>query len=407
MPGNEPDLSSTKTHHPPEDLRARQAETMMYLLFLSILYKLQGGRFVCFILSAFGVDVEDDKTPEAPPVAAPDDASGTARGGGGQREDLPLISKDDLDIGEDGGGGGTFAGEYHQYYRLETEGDDEEQQQGNADELRNNYRRGFSVTTVDLSGGVGVPIELRDLTTLAREGSNGDTALIGKKNHWFLCVKDRQILKRRTIMGRVTPLLLLSSFVADLDLVTDWCFFHYGLVGQRLILRRVALGFAIVGTVMWALSSTEFALLSSLKNMCKGSPLDRLQFVSLGWQLLANVFLEDLPQFVITTIARPSSVSGVLNLTASGFSVVSKILHGIMSKRAPSLSTQFKMIDQDPVVSRNLFKLRDEAKQRVKLAEQLVYLAWANRYCRRVRGGCEGGANPFFTPSSPLASCSS
>ena len=349
------------------------------------MYKLQGGRFVCFILSAFGIDVEDDRTPEAPPAAAPDDASGTARGGRGQREDLPLVSKDDLDVGEGGGGGGgTFAGEYHQYHRLETKGDDEEQQQCNADELRNTYGRGFSVTTGDLSGGVGAPIGLSDLTTLAREGSDGDTMLIGKKNHWFLSVKDRQILKRRTIMERVTPLLLLSSFVADLDLVTDWCFFHYGLVGQGLILRRVALGFAIMGTVMWVLSSTEFALLSSLKNMCKGSPLGRLQPVSLGWQLLANVFLEDLPQFVITIITWPSSVSGVLNLVASGFSVVSEFLHGIMSKRTPSLSTQFKMIDQDPVVTRNLFKLRDEGKQRAKLAEQLIYLAWTNRYCRRV-----------------------
>ena len=357
----------------------------MYLLFLAILYKLQGGRFVCFIRSAFGVDVEGDKTPEVPPAAAPDDACGTARGGGGQREDLPLVSKDDLDVGESGGGGGgTFAGEYHQYHRLETEGDDEEQQQGNADELRNNYGRGVSVTAGDLSGGLGAPIGLSDLTTLARDGSGGDTRLIGKKNHWFLSVKDRQTLKRRTIMDRVTPLLLLSSFVADLDLVTDWCFLRYGLVGQGLILRQVALGFAITGTVMWALSSTEFALLSSLKNMCKESPFGRLQPVGLGWQLLANVFLEDLPQFVITIITRPSSVPGVLNLAASGVSLVSKILYGITSKRHPSLSTQFIMIDQDPVVTRNLFKLRDEAKQRVKLAEQLVYLAWTNRYCRRV-----------------------
>ncbi|CAN0410342.1 unnamed protein product, partial [Ascophyllum nodosum] len=315
-----------------------------------------------------------------PPAAASDDASGTARGGGEQREDLPLVSRDDLDVGEGGGGGGTFAGEYR---RLETEGDDDEQQQGNADELRNNYRRALSFTAGDLSGGVGAPIGLSDLTTLARDGSGGETRLIGKKNHWFLSVKDRQILKRRTIMDRVTPLLLLSSFVADLDLVTDWYFLSYGLVRQGLMYRQLSLGFAITSTVMWALSSTEFALLSSLKNMCKGSPLDRLQPVGLGWQLLANVFLEDLPQFVITTITRPSSVSGVLNLAASGVSLVSKVLHGITSQRTPSLSTQFKMIDQDPVVSCNVFKLRDEAKQRVKLAEQLVYLAWTNRYCRR------------------------
>lgn len=36
----------------------------------------------------------------------------------------------------------------------------------------------------------------------------------------------------------------------------------------------------------------------------QGNPLSRLQHVGLGWQLLANVFLEDLPQFIITIITR-------------------------------------------------------------------------------------------------------
>lgn len=90
----------------------------------------------------------------------------------------------------------------------------------------------------------------------------------------------------------------------------------------------------------------------------KGNPLSRLQHVGLGWQLLANVFLEDVPQFVITIITRPTSVSGVLNLTASGLSLCAKIVKGISSQRAPSLATQFMMIDQDPAVTRNLFKLR-------------------------------------------------
>ncbi|CAM9953170.1 unnamed protein product, partial [Hapterophycus canaliculatus] len=148
---------------------------------------------------------------------------------------------------------------------------------------------------------------------------------------------------------------------------------------QSIVIRKLALVFAIMGTIMWALSTTEFSLMSKLKTMWKGNPLSRLQHVGLGWQLLANVFLEDVPQFVITIITRPTSVSGVLNLTASGLSLCAKIVKGVSSQRAPSLATQFMMIDQDPAVTRNLFKLRDEAKKKAKSAEQLVYLAWENR----------------------------
>ncbi|CAM9973404.1 unnamed protein product, partial [Ectocarpus sp. 4 AP-2014] len=196
---------------------------------------------------------------------------------------------------------------------------------------------------------------------------------------WYLSAKDRQVLKRRTILSRITPIVLLSSFVGDLDLITDWTFLKYGLAGQGFLIRKLALFFAIVGTVMWALSTTEFSLMSKLKNMWKGNPLSRLQHVGLGWQLLANVILEDVPQFIITVITRPTSVTGVLNLCASGLSLCAKIVHGVSSQRAPSLSTQFKMIDQDPAVTQNLFKLRDEAKKKAKAAEKLVYLAWANR----------------------------
>lgn len=37
----------------------------------------------------------------------------------------------------------------------------------------------------------------------------------------------------------------------------------------RFVIRKLALFFAIVGTVMWALSTTEFSLMSKLKNMWK------------------------------------------------------------------------------------------------------------------------------------------
>lgn len=174
-------------------------------------------------------------------------------------------------------------------------------------------------------------------------------------------------------------MLVLSSFVGDLDLVTDWCFWHFGLAEQPQFIRNLALFFAIVGSVMWALATTEFSLMSKLRLVCRGNPLGGLQHVGLGWQLLTNVILEDVPQFLITVYTRPTSVTGVLNLSTSALSLLAKTVQGVSAKRAPSLSTQFKMIDQDPVVTRNLFKLRDEAKKKAAKAEHLVYLAWKNR----------------------------
>lgn len=204
-------------------------------------------------------------------------------------------------------------------------------------------------------------------------------AELGGRQEWFLSKKDRQILKRRTIMERFTPLMVLSSFVSDLDLIADWCYLHYGLADFGVVVCQIALFFAIVGSILWVLSTTEFAVLSVVRSTWKGNSWRHLQHVGLGWQLLANVIAEDLPQFVITIITKPTSVTGVLNLTASGLSVVARVIHGILSKHSPSLSTQFVMIDQDPAVTRNLFKLRDEAKSKAAAAEKLVYLAWVNR----------------------------
>lgn len=258
-------------------------------------------------------------------------------------------------------GGGTFSGSYEQLPADEEEG-------GSVSGLRSlsiNSTDGDLVTsgfgTRSLSVKSDTPVatgtEVADLLAAKQEVTRAvKPARSGSE--WFLPMKDRQTLKRRTILARLTPIVLLTSFMSDLDLVTDWTFLKYGLAGQGLLIRQLALFFAIVGSVMWALSTTEFALMSKLRTMWKTNPLARLEHVGLGWQLLANVIMEDLPQFIITIITRPTSVTGVLNLATSGLSLAAKIVHGFSSKRAPSLSTQFKMIDQDPAVTRNLFKLR-------------------------------------------------
>ncbi|CAM9816336.1 unnamed protein product, partial [Sphacelaria rigidula] len=195
----------------------------------------------------------------------------------------------------------------------------------------------------------------------------------------FIPTQRLQILKRRTIKSRLTALGVLSSFISDLDLVSDWCFLEIVLINFPLYLQKAGLVFAISGTVMWALGVTEFALLSKLRVMWRGNPASRLEHVALGWQMLANVVLEDLPQFVITIITKPNSIPGAINLTMSSFSLVSKIIKGYSSTEAPSLSTQFNMIDEDPAVTRHLFELRDEAKKKAKKAEMLVYKAWVYR----------------------------
>lgn len=354
---------------------------MMYLLFLATVYKIEGGRFTSFILSALGIDVDEDKTPEHPSIFHPPSEAGE-----GAR-----VTRDDacaeVEIGDLSGvrtplwksvpnvvggerGGGTFSGEYQPLA-----GDDDEE---NASDMTT---PASVVRALSASSGPGRGVGERRVSFDLGDGLRTTAEdKINTTNSWFLSVEDRRTLKRRTVMSRITPLLLLSSFVSDLDLVTDWCFYCFELAGKSSAIRDAALFFTIMGTIMWALSSTEFGLMSQLKTMWRGNPLSRLEHVGLGWQLLANVFLEDLPQFVITIITKPTSVAGVLNLTASGFSLAAKILHGFMSQRSPSLSTQFKMIDQDPAVTRNLFKLRDEAKAKAKKAEKLVYLAWKNRF---------------------------
>lgn len=88
----------------------------------------------------------------------------------------------------------------------------------------------------------------------------------------------------------MTPLGVLSSFISDLDLVSDWCFLEIVLINFPLYLQKAGLVFAISGTVMWALGVTEFALLSKLRVMWRGNPASRLEHVALGWQVSAYVF---------------------------------------------------------------------------------------------------------------------
>lgn len=249
-------------------------------------------------------------------------------------------------------GGGTFSGSYQQL-----SGDEEEGGAGdsflsiNSDGVEGSVGvRSFSAKGDLVAAGSEVTAQVTDHEV---GGAQGPVL-----RNLFLPEKDRRVLKRRMIIERCTPFVLISSFVSDLDLIMDWCFLEYGLAMQGLLIRRIALFFAILGSVMWALSTTEFALTGRLSRMWKNNPMSRLGYVGLGWQTLMNVFVEDVPQFIITEITTPTSVTGVLNLTTSALSLTAKIIEGIANKRTHSLSTSFKMIDQDPAATRNLLKNR-------------------------------------------------
>lgn len=47
-----------------------EGSSMMYILFLALLYKLQGGRFRSFVRAVMGYDVEADMTPSTPTASA-------------------------------------------------------------------------------------------------------------------------------------------------------------------------------------------------------------------------------------------------------------------------------------------------------------------------------------------------
>lgn len=334
---------------------------MMYLVFLSIVYVVHGGSFISFIRQVLGYDEAEKPVwgwaklknkllhrrmgpahvprgvgPKEPAAAGPD---------------LPLLQGTRFTMSE----GGTFGSSLRRF-----DGEDDNHGEHSHELL---HTMSLNRDLVGSSSGL-------------QDDENGEHA----GESWFLSIEERNLLKRRTITSRLKPLVILSSFISDLDLVTDWVFLYFVLVDFPVALQRAGLVFAISGTIMWALSTTEFALLSHLKLLWRGNnPMSRIEYTGLGWQMLLNVIAEDLPQFIITVITKPTSIPGALNIATSLFSLMSKVVTGISSTSKPSLATQFAMIDVNPAVTRHLFKLADEAKSKAKLAEKLVDLAWIYR----------------------------
>eukprot|EP00752_Nemacystus_decipiens_P014562 g12969.t1 len=156
-------------------------------------------------------------------------------------------------------------------------------------------------------------------------------------------------LKRSIIREKITPLMMLTSVVADLDLFADWLFLTEARAGQSQLLSDFALAFTVVGTFIYLLVTLEFHPISALWTFLRGKNLSPSQHISLGQQLLLNVVVEDIPQLVITSIIDPTSVAGVLNITTAGFSLLAKAAEAVSTLRDPPMSAQARRIEEDPV----------------------------------------------------------
>lgn len=188
----------------------------------------------------------------------------------------------------------------------------------------------------------------------------------------------QRLLKRVSIVDRLTVLTVLTSIVSDLDLLADWYFFAEGLRGESPLISDVALAFTVIGTAIYVLLAVEFHFVSKARAWWMGKPLSPLQHIPLGWQLFINVAVEDIPQLIITCITSPTSAAGVLNVATAGFALMAKMAEGFATRNDLPMSSQLRMVEEDPGVVRHILVTRRNAE---KLAEHAASLAvLANEY---------------------------
>eukprot|EP00752_Nemacystus_decipiens_P001590 g1551.t1 len=182
-----------------------------------------------------------------------------------------------------------------------------------------------------------------------------------------------KLLKRVSIVDKLTSLAVLTSFVSDLDLCADWYFFRKGLEGESTVISDVALVFTVLGTVMYVLITVEFHFVSKARTVCRGGQrLSPLQHIPLGWQLLLNVLVEDMPQLIISCVISPTSVAGVLNITTAGFALLAKMAEGFSTRHDLPMSAQLRMVEVDPRVVRHMVVQQREAEEQAANAAMLA-----------------------------------
>ena len=192
------------------------------------------------------------------------------------------------------------------------------------------------------------------------------------------CLKKK--LKRISIVDKLTALTVLTSTVSDLDLFADWYFLNQGLQGESELIYKVTLAFSVVGTIMYLLITFEFHMVSKVWTLYRGMPLNPLQHVPLGWQLLINVVVEDIPQLVITLITSPTSTAGVLNIATAVFALLAKAAEGYETRKDLPMSSQLRMVEEDPRIVWRMMVQRRTAEQLAAQAARLTVLV--NRFRR-------------------------
>lgn len=155
-----------------------------------------------------------------------------------------------------------------------------------------------------------------------------------------------QFLKRRIIRRKLDVWAVVSSSIADIDVVADWYYYTYDLAKAGDSLQKIGLVFALLGTLLWFMHTTEghvvemgCRLMVSLFDKIFGGALGvkqesgaaavlgYLEHFPLRLQLSLNVAFEDLPQLVITFLADDvGTVAGVLNVATASLAFLAKIV---------------------------------------------------------------------------------
>ena len=185
-------------------------------------------------------------------------------------------------------------------------------------------------------------------------------------------------LKRISIVENMSALTVLTSIVSDLDVFADWYFLNEE--GQESDIFDVALAFTVVGTIMYILITVEFHFISMARTWWrKDRPLNPLEHVPLGRQLLINVLVEDIPQLVITWVTSPTSVAGVLNITTAVFALLTKAAEGFERRNELPMSSKLQMVEEDPMVVRHMLAQRRNAEELASKAASLTVLVNEHR----------------------------
>ena len=179
-------------------------------------------------------------------------------------------------------------------------------------------------------------------------------------------------LRRRLIKKSITPSLMLTSILADIDVAADWYFWvSADFTGTQFEgIEEVALFFAVVGTITWLVLATD-ALGWLRVYACRNSPL---WGTFLLWPLI-NVFVEDLPQLVITFMTTAfDTVAGTLNIATAAVSLLVKVVEAYGS-RTDDLPSDFSLIDHNgsSIVQRRM-ELDDDVRQQKRTIAKLTPL---------------------------------